>query len=293
MKNILIGFMGLVLSASAFAGGVSGGGGNSKPANPVSRDDVKRSIMEARKYAAAYFNHLEMVKDDESRWPGQKELPAKLFNGPDQAVDWVLRLPISINENGPCLDPAGQPMDGSASLNPPAVCLSLPRLSEKLSKEGLRVQVIALVLHEYSHLVGATEAEADFLQTAALDNLLRADFNGIDRILERAWNSIIYLQEFAGGGDAAPPESIGVWEDLHGTLGAFIEDFQRTLWGSPSVDFFMPWSSRMREYFMQTYPRLLLMDRAACAYARGEEAESCWLALNTVFQNDQEIDYHT
>jgi hypothetical protein len=294
MKKLLTLSMGIfLLPMLAVAGGVSGGGGDTKPANPVTRDDVKRAIMDSRKYVAAYLNHLEMVKDDESRWPGHKDLPAKLFGGTDQAVDWVLRLPIHMEENGPCLDPAGNPMDGSASLKPPAVCLSLTRLTEKLSKEGLRNQVIALALHEYSHLVGSTEAEADFLQTAALDNFLRADFIGIDRILERAWNSAIYLQEFASGGEAAPPESPAVWEDLHSTLSSFIQDFQRYLWNSPSVNYFMPWNSRLREYFLQTYPRLLLMERAACEHAKGENAESCYLAQNKVFQNDREIDYHT
>jgi hypothetical protein len=290
--KLFISILATLAPLAALAGGVTGGGGNTHPAQPVTAAEVKESIRGARLYVAAYLNHLELEKNEAALWQAQPLVPGKLF-GPSPTLDRVLNLPIRIVEDGPCLDPAGTAMDGSATLSPPEVCLSVPRIQEKLSREALRSQVIALALHEYSHLSGTTEPEAEFLQSMALDNFLRADFIGLDRVFGRAWDFAVYLQMFGGGGEAAPPETPAVWVDLQNSLQSFLEDFQRNLWSAPSVFFLSLTSERLRETFTQTYARLSLMEKGSCERAQTKNSAGCRAYIDKIFRGDSEIDFHT
>jgi hypothetical protein len=282
----------LVLSSPAIAGGVSGGGGNSKPLHPVTPEQVKLMIKTANRYVIAHFNYLEHKKDDRSKWEGHEQLPTKLFGGGDQVTDWALRLPIQIKEDGPCLDPEGNPMDGSASLSPPAVCLSVPRLTEKLSRESLRGEVIALALHEFSHLVGATEDEADFLQTNAIEYFFSADFIKFENDIRAAGSTFYDLRKFAESADQLPPESPELWKDLFFSLDRTLSYIgNEAPWGQVSYLTFS--SSHFIEQFSETFFRLDFMKAGVCEQGKIGGPDSCRAFLDRYFQADAEISYDT
>jgi hypothetical protein len=289
MKKVLV--LWLLIGSTAFAGGVSGGGGNTKPAHPVDADMVRFAIANSRLYVTTYFNSLE------ANWKyssGGKHDPLldKLFGGPTQVTDWALRWPVRLEENGPCLDPGGNPVDGSAKMDPPEVCLSVPRLVEKLSRESLRSEIIALVLHEFTHLVGATEAEAEQTQNEAIDRLFWADFKSMMEMMYDAKRILREISDFAAGPrQDADPET---WDDVARKSYRHIYDFDVYFLYAPSMAVpFGPWSIHLRENFDQTYHRMDLISKAACDFSGDPQNRHCHEELEKFFQGDEELDYHT
>lgn len=294
MKTIL--FLGLLFGSTAFAGGVSGGGGNSKPTNQINNLDFIVAKSEAKKYAALYLNNLEEMRIYSALWPNHTDLPAKLYDGESSVVQEIVNIPITVQEQGPCIDPVTrQEMDGSATLNPPVICISKPRLMEKLSQEDVRNQIIALIVHEYSHLVGATEQEADFLQRKALHDLINAEFFNINNRFKKAEESI-NLIKVLGMPDLWDGETIDqkFWAQTAESLAGIQQNFEKDVASpAPSVLHFSLWDSRTRNLFSRTSLRLELMEQGMCELARGKDWRKCQAAQNKIFQRDREIDYHT
>jgi len=157
--SLLAVLLGIFGSQSSYGGGVDGGGGNTRPLHPVTEKQVREVLNEGRPLIIFLLNNYSNANHENA-----DPLVQKLFRGPVSLLDRLRRIDVTLETNGPCFDSAGNAVDGSASQVNQTVCISLPRLTSKLSLETLKSQALALVAHEYSHLIGTTEAEAEELQ---------------------------------------------------------------------------------------------------------------------------------
>lgn len=168
--------------ARAPRGGDSAGGGNLwKATGLVPAPVLERKIREARFSAALAAQSIEADEAFESgpgdivpRDPEQRErarVRAELISGGSPNLYDVLREAPIKTPAGPCLDGEGRERDASAVNG--ELCFSLSRLQAKLNVMTLDREIVALMLHEASHLVGADEETAVDLQQRVL---FRPDF---------------------------------------------------------------------------------------------------------------------
>lgn len=174
--------------------GVDGGGGNVKPSNPITKDDIEKFVhshitkvaIKMRYNEASNFEGLALFKNDPYSFTCQP-MPScfdehfkdrhylvsankKLFYSPSGRTIFDAIDTAQIYVQGPaCIDPqTGQEADASAFVKENAICLSYDRLSKKLSKSDIEDRLLVLLIHEYSHLQGTTEEEA-----LAIENKLK------------------------------------------------------------------------------------------------------------------------
>ncbi|MES2964826.1 MAG: hypothetical protein V4760_13125, partial [Bdellovibrionota bacterium] len=91
----------------------------------------------------------------------------KLFSNRDDVFVKLETLRIDVKMTDGCLDYDGVVRDGSADHENNVICISAARLSKKLSKIDVAIQVRALIAHEVTHVMGGDENDALFLQTIA------------------------------------------------------------------------------------------------------------------------------
>lgn len=144
-------------------------GGGTVPSNPATQQDIKIEISQSKTTLSLLFNNLA-TSYKAGTAPGYY---SKLFGGPKTIFDVIQSAQIELKQVGPCIDPnTGDEVDGSApGSNNNSICLSLDRLTQKLSKDNVYTQTLGLIAHEFSHLVGANESEADEIQKLVVDNL--------------------------------------------------------------------------------------------------------------------------
>lgn len=141
-------------------GGINGGGGGTLPAEPITVYEVLKIITEAKKTLNLYVKY-EMHFDGVYT----EELSQKLYGGPTTLWDVLQNTNIEIENKKPCYDSKGHAVDGSIHASKPnAICISAYRIAPKLERDRARVEILGLIVHELSHLVGATEFEATHIQ---------------------------------------------------------------------------------------------------------------------------------
>lgn len=173
LRKLGLGLLALTafLPAGAVAsGGIIGGGGGTVNPDPISIYDVTHVIEQ---------NHLDLrllargLSENHSVL--QMNLtPAdpKLYDGPTTLVDVIETARVEILSDKPCLSPTGEEVDGSAPGSfPNSICISAYRIAPKLNDETSRSQILALMLHEYSHLLGTDETEAEAFQRTVLHHM--------------------------------------------------------------------------------------------------------------------------
>lgn len=284
MKNLFI-CLGFLVSCSALAGGVSGGGGGVKPAHPVTRDEVLTMARDARMYVMFYFNRRERVW----HW-SQDPIDAKLFNGPVSIVNKILEVPVTLEQNGACLDPEGNEMDGSAiGAGVQSVCLSIPRLTEKLSQESLRSQTFALLAHEYSHLVGLNEEEANQLQENSISAFLYGDYQTVNE----QFRDLVSFRNFGIEFLKSVPEALNSasWADIHELVTG--EEYRKIMTPYLTGRTFTLFPQFMVEDAEPVQERFALLEAASCALGKLPGKEKCRALLKKVFRGDAEISYAT
>ncbi len=226
MKRLILLFFVLVHS-TAFAGLVvttgesSGGGGTTNP-NPTTPDYI---IQLVNRYAQqdlwAVINAIEangsgFATDAAAAYQ-------KLFYGRRTIFDYLPLVSIELQLNEPCFDANGAPFDGSVYAHKPgAICISPFSMAPKLSDINAGPETLALILHELSHLLGTTEAEATAIQYVALGHLSKMDLDALKETIKFApFQFLRVVNEFERA--AAVPELItgsllgrlrGWWSDL-------------------------------------------------------------------------------
>ncbi len=176
-KHLLIG-LSIFIGSLSWAGGIDGGGGGTTPANPISITQVFATIRtDAKSSLRLYFRNLER----RSHFQNVPPYNAKLFGGAKTILDVLESTDIEVPDSKPCYDAFGNEVDGSVhSTKPNAICISAFRIAPKLILERAIPEILALIAHELSHVLGTTEAEAEAFQRRAVEDLRFA--NGEDSL---------------------------------------------------------------------------------------------------------------
>lgn len=161
-------------------GGVSGGGGNfiiAKPPDVLAHEKLvervaKTSITDTHAYLIEKYRQFQTQTLSEV----DQVLFTNLFTKSNNLHQVLQTFHPEIKEHKTCLDSYGQPVDASiAWIKENKFCFSAYTLRNKVEKQEMRPQAIALLVHEYSELLGAQEEEAFQLQKHVLNEISSSD----------------------------------------------------------------------------------------------------------------------
>ena len=143
--------------SSVFAGGISGGGGGTVIPDPAGAEFIQHQLSGARISLLMFLKNMSFVSDRKS-----------LFDGNDNILEKVKQTSLKIEMDKSCYDFDKQPNDGSINSDPNTICLSAKTIGEKVSMVTAYPQLLALMAHEYSHLMGYDEKDATSFQVEVL-----------------------------------------------------------------------------------------------------------------------------
>lgn len=179
---ILIAFF----STKTWAGEVNNGG-NLIPEDQIAQEDVIEFVSEARGLTYAYLLRHTFLN-------GFME---QLLLAKPSVFEVMENTKIKMQLSKACKDENLQDSDASSVDQdyPDAICMSIPRLKSKLQKiayspHDYKYQIMALLIHEYSHRVGFNEDQAKQLQRSILVDL-RKGARGFDSygFLHESWGA--------------------------------------------------------------------------------------------------------
>lgn len=147
----------LTHASSMIDGGMSGGGGEIEPGQEIGTDLPAEIYPHLRGDLYFLFNR-------QTHKASSPEM-ARLLNA---GIFRIIESTTIYSSFVPCLDSNGREVDGSILSPPGTVCLSTARLMGSLSQENARNQALALLAHEYSHLLGFNEDDARKVQRQVL-----------------------------------------------------------------------------------------------------------------------------
>ncbi|MFN3697716.1 MAG: hypothetical protein ACK4VO_09775 [Pseudobdellovibrio sp.] len=166
-------------------GGADTGGGNTIGSAKVTAEEVKKYIEKSKDLSVYIFRRKEfLLLSPQHRGSSFELLGKKLFKGQKSIYQALIEAVIRPVESGPCYDSQGKEVDASAK-DAPNLCFSLERLSARLNADSVQSEVLAIVAHELSHMVGTTESEAKFLQGMVKDSLANDPYNKLPKLIKQ------------------------------------------------------------------------------------------------------------
>lgn len=164
------------LSAGAREGGVSGGGGNmlspKPPSHQVDAETAEHMILQAREILKKYVFEKKYAFHNGTLSAEQMDAFEPIFNSQKNVEDTMRTARLHIKERHACWDENSQPVDGSTiAPTPNSICISARNIATKADISDITPQSAALMLHEFSELVGLSEDQAVKAQAAALAEL--------------------------------------------------------------------------------------------------------------------------
>lgn len=170
-------------------GGMSGGGGGTLPANPIGVYRAKEMIADAKKQLRLYFRF-------ERQYNFVSQIPDSQFSLESEGLQNQLeKTDIEILEDKPCKDLSGTDVDASVvASRPNTICISAFRIAPKLIEENANKEILALLVHELSHFLGANEKEALDLQKYVAIRLedIPKDFSA--DLWNKMWDATIRIE---------------------------------------------------------------------------------------------------
>jgi hypothetical protein len=157
MKILTVFFIAILFISSVFAGGISGGGGGTIIPDPAGSEYIKQELSGARISLLMILKNLSY-----------SSTRTILFQGSDNIIEKIKQYSLKIEMDKPCFDFEGHPNDGSINSDPKTICISAKTIGEKVSRITSYPQLLALMAHEYSHLMGYDEKEATAFQIEIL-----------------------------------------------------------------------------------------------------------------------------
>jgi hypothetical protein len=181
----------LLMPAVGMAGSISGGGGDTVPANPVGNAAIAEILKESRSTLLMYFRNIDAGP---GKWPTNEGDDRRLFGGSPTIYDVINETVIESQSSAPCRDGDGIEVDGSIVTTNGGICISLQRLGAKLDRTNAFSQTVALVAHELSHKLGFNEDEAIQLQKDMLDRLEEKNVSSravADYVTDSSWSALL------------------------------------------------------------------------------------------------------
>lgn len=179
MKFILL--IASLISISANAGivdgGVSGGGGNliSPKAPTVKQDprEIRNIILGSQNLLKKFINAKYALYQTGSMDYESHRLYSVLFaDNEDNLHEVMEEITLDVQINKSCFDQNGKAYDGSTfNQKRHSICISAQSIAAKCDKFEVPLQSTALVLHEYSELVGLSDDDAITLQKQVIAEL--------------------------------------------------------------------------------------------------------------------------
>ncbi len=166
-----------LMSVSAFAGGVSGGGGNLiSPTRPIEKQDpreIRNIILGSKNLLKKFINAKYALYKTGSMDSESLPLYSILFADNENNLHEVMEeISLDIQLTGPCFDSNGTAFDGSTyNQKKHSICISAFTIAEKCNKDEVPSQASALVLHEFSEVVGLSDDEAITVQKQVIAEL--------------------------------------------------------------------------------------------------------------------------
>lgn len=156
MKSLFV-FV-FLFQGAAFAQGTSGGGGGNLITQWVDAQSVYQELPLARAKLYAYLARKTYEKN-------LSPIDEKVLRE-NKIFDVILNYGISDPSPKPCYDEAGRETDASIhSSFENTICVSSARIAARGLPRVLKAAYLtALLAHEYSHLIGFDETEAEMIQ---------------------------------------------------------------------------------------------------------------------------------
>jgi hypothetical protein len=166
-----------LLSVSAFAGGISGGGGNlisaTKPLEMQDPREIRNIINGSQQLLKKFINAKFVLYNANSMDYDSLRLYSVLFADNENNLHEVMEeITLDIQLNKPCYDSNGTAFDGSTfNQKKHSICISAYTIAQKCTKNEVPTQATALILHEFSEVVGISDEDAIVLQKQVISEL--------------------------------------------------------------------------------------------------------------------------
>jgi hypothetical protein len=166
-----------ILSLSAFAGGVSGGGGNLiSPSAPTEVQDVReiRNIILGSEHLLKKFVNAKyaLYNAGSMDYDSHRMYSVLFADNEDNLHETMEEISLDVQLNSPCYDSNGNIFDGSTyNQKKHTICISAYSIAQKCAKNEVPTQATALIMHEYSEVVGLSDDDAIALQKQVIAEL--------------------------------------------------------------------------------------------------------------------------
>lgn len=158
-------------------GGVGSGGGGTTVPDPSSADEIAQALQEESRFVIeAWFNRQEKNYSEQPADIKAQNPLRKFFESKTGISQLLASTPVELRMTRSCFNSVGQPVDGSIyGSREGSLCMSPSSMAPKLSIYNYKAESFALLVHEFSHLLGADESEAVAIQKMALKDFLTKD----------------------------------------------------------------------------------------------------------------------
>lgn len=164
------------LELKAIDGGVSGGGGYvidpKSPENYQNPEKIEKMIEYVITPLKKYLLFKNKALLQNTLNDQEKEIFTKLFNPQNHIIKAMDKVKMDIQDDRSCFDRFNRPVDGSIfNKNKQQVCISAANIAEKVHHSEVSAQSAALVVHEYTEILGFEEDDAVKAQLITLNDL--------------------------------------------------------------------------------------------------------------------------
>lgn len=196
-------------------GTVGGGGGGTTSPLKASRDMIKLAAAQAKLTIVTFLNEEEIrfVLHSSGMSAEWKTLNPKLFNSSNDIFKVIEKISIEVRADAPCYDSSGDVVEGSIFSNySDSICISSLLLAQKLDVYNYEYETAALILHELSHLLGATESEAVSVQVSYIQNMRANSYSRVRTLQQQYYSDLsaikLDLDQFSLDMGSYPPTNL-------------------------------------------------------------------------------------
>ncbi|WP_413290969.1 hypothetical protein [Bdellovibrio sp. HCB337] len=164
-------------------GGISAGGGGTLPADPIHVFEAVGILTEAKRDLRLIIRNMQ--KFERSYNDAFEE---KFYFAKDNLATKLETTDLEILEDKPCKDKNGRDVDASIHASRPnTICFSAFSVAPKLIIENAHKEIMALLVHELGHFLGANETEARKLQQRTLTFMRGINHEYVETLWKETW----------------------------------------------------------------------------------------------------------